>query len=70
MRFTPRRLKAVRSEMVNEKKKGGCARCSRTTINTKIQLIRKCFRWAVSEELLPSDLAHGLDAIENLREGE
>lgn len=41
----------------------------RGTINKRVDAIRRVFRWAVAEELVPSDALHGLLAVSGLREG-
>jgi hypothetical protein len=42
---------------------------SRTECNRRVNLIRACFRWAVSRELAPPSLAHALATVEPLRAG-
>jgi integrase len=41
----------------------------RRLINLAIGCIRRAFKWAVAEELLPSSVFHGLQALEGLRKG-
>lgn len=60
--FGPRDLKAVRQAMIGQ----GLAR---TTCNARTNRIRRCFRWAVGEELVPPSVAHGLQAVPGLRRG-
>jgi integrase len=60
--FGPKRLKAVRHAMV---KYGWC----RTSINQQIGRIRKVFRWAVAEELLPESVYGALMTVEGLKRG-
>ena len=62
--FTPKRLQSVRRHMID----GG--KLSRREINRRVLEIRRCFKWAVAEELVPGDRAHALAAIEGLRPGE
>ena len=61
-RFGPIALKAVRQEMVRR----GLAR---STINQWIDCVRRCFAWAVSEELVPPSVAQALSTVEGLRAG-
>ena len=60
--FGPLALKAVRQRMIE---KGW----SRGTINQSIGRIRRCFRWAVENELVRPDMYHGLMAVSGLRKG-
>jgi integrase len=60
--FGPKALKAVRRAMVD-------AGLSRTTINARVGKIRRMFKWAVAEELLPAAAYQGLLAVEGLRAG-
>ena len=60
--FGPRALKAIRLTMIER----GLAR---STINARVNIIRRAWKWAVSEELLP-EIAHvGLTAVDGLRAG-
>ncbi len=60
--FGPLALKAVRQRMIE---KGW----SRRTINQSIGRIRRCFKWAVENELVRPDMYHGLMAVSGLRKG-
>lgn len=60
--FGPLALKAVRQRMVD---KGW----SRGHINKSIGRIRRCFKWAVENELVRRDMYHGLMAVSGLRKG-
>ena len=60
--FGPRLLKAVRQKMVD-------ARLTRSTINNNVGRIRRMFRWAVGEELLPSSVLVALSAVQGLQAG-
>ncbi len=42
---------------------------SRSYANHQVNRIRRMFRWAVAQELLPASTAHALDALEPLRVG-
>jgi integrase len=60
--FGPLALKAVRQRMVDN--------CwSRGYINKSIGRIRRCFKWAVENELVRRDMYHGLMAVSGLRKG-
>ncbi len=60
--FGPRALKAVRQQMIA---RGWC----RPYINKQINRIRHIFKWAVSDELIPGDVLHALQAVPGLRKG-
>ena len=61
--FGPLALKAVRSHMVDVQK------LCRTLINRRIGRIKRVFNWAVSEELIPAAVAHGLVTVKGLTRG-
>ena len=60
--FGPRALKAVRRKMIDH---GWC----RPYINKQVNRIRHIFKWAVSDELIPGDVLHALQAVPGLRKG-
>lgn len=60
--FSPRMLKAVREQMVRED-------LCRTTVNQYVSIIRQCFKWGVSEELVPPTVLLALQAVRDLLAG-
>lgn len=42
---------------------------ARTTVNGSVSRVRRMFRWAVSEEILPPAVVQALDAVPGLRKG-
>ncbi|HVX64878.1 MAG TPA: site-specific integrase, partial [Pirellulales bacterium] len=60
--FGPLALKAVREKMIES----GLAR---KVINQRIGAIKRVFRWAVSEELLPPSVYQALAAVNGLKRG-
>lgn len=60
--FGPLALRAIQKQMVN-------AGQSRRYVNDNIDRIRRVFRWAVSEELIPSSIYEALKTVPNLRKG-
>lgn len=60
--FGPLALRAVRDEMVR-------TGLSRTTINARVNRIRRAFRWAASMELVPPAVYQAISAVEGLRQG-
>lgn len=60
--FGPTALKACRQQMIDDG-------LSRTTINNRIARVRRMFRWAVGEELIPATVIHALDAVDGLKRG-
>jgi integrase len=60
--FGPVRLKAVRQAMVDSD-------LCRNEVNKRTGKIVRAFKWAVSEELIPASVHHGLQAVSGLRRG-
>ena len=60
--FGPLALKAVRAEMIG---RGLC----RKMINDHVGRVKRVFKWAVAEELVPPHVYHGLMALTGLRRG-
>ena len=58
----PKGLKAVRQQMVSQS-------LSRGLINRRVGRIKRVFKWAVAEELIPPSVHHGLQAVTGLRYG-
>jgi integrase len=60
--FSPLKLKAVRQRFID----GGLCRsgCNRFT-----SIVARIFRYAVENELIPPDVAHGLEAVKTLAKG-
>lgn len=61
-KFGPLALKAVRQTLID-------AKLSRTLINQRIGRIKRAFKWAVGEELVPPAVYHGLQAVSGLAKG-
>ncbi len=60
--FGPKALKTVRQAMIDK----GWAR---TNINKQVDRLKRIFKWAVSEELLPSNVYEALRTVTGLRKG-
>ncbi|MCY2954334.1 MAG: recombinase XerD [Planctomycetota bacterium] len=60
--FGPLALKVVRDAMINH---GWC----RNHINQNVGRIRRLFKWGVENELVPSPVLHGLQAVAGLKAG-
>lgn len=60
--FGPLKLKAVRQEMIAA---GWC----RGVVNQRVGRIVRIFKWAVSEELVPASVHHGLKTVAGLARG-
>ena len=60
--FGPLALKAVRNKMVD-------AGWARVTVNRGVDKVRRMFRWAASEQLIPAEVATALGMVEGLRIG-
>ena len=61
--FGPLALKAIRQHMIEVQK------LSRKEINKRIGRIKRVFKWAVSEELVPPSVFEGLRTVDGLRMG-
>ena len=60
--FGPAALKAVRAEMV---RMGWC----RSRTNKQTGRVKRCWKWGVSEEIIPADVWVALGSVEGLRRG-
>jgi hypothetical protein len=60
--FGPKKLAAVRAKMVE-------LDLCRTVINKRIDRVKRAFKWAVSEELLPVSVYEALRTLAGLRRG-
>jgi integrase len=60
--FGPRALKACRQNMIGKD-------WSRTYTNSQVNRLRRIFRWAAEEELLPGSIYENLKAVAGLQQG-
>lgn len=60
--FGPLALKAVRDSLIG-------SGLLRSEINKRVGRIVRCFKWAVSEELVPPEVLQALKAVSGLRKG-
>jgi integrase len=60
--FGPKDLKTIRQHLVE---KG----LSRVYVNNQLNRVKRIFKWAVSEELVPASVYHGLQTVAGLRYG-
>jgi len=60
--FGPLALKTVRKKMID-------AKLTRSLINQRISRVKRLFKWAVAEELVPASVHYGLIAVEGLKAG-
>lgn len=61
--FGPLKLKAVRNHMIE------MMDLSRGVINNRVNRIKRFFRWAVAEELVPPSVIQGLQSVPGLKRG-
>ena len=61
--FGPKRLKELRQHMITVQK------LARTEVNKRIGRVKRIFKYAVSEELVPPSVFHGLQTVSGLRYG-
>lgn len=67
--FGPKLLKEFQRALAQKKHKDGTLVYARTTINAKIHKIRRCFRWCVSEELIPVEVLTALSTVPGIPKG-
>jgi integrase len=70
--FSPLALKAIRQSMLDVGREATAtakAGLARRTINGYIDRIRRAFKWAVGEGLIPPSVYQGLQAVPGLRKG-
>jgi integrase len=60
--FSPRKLKRLHQVLIDRE-------LSRTYINDLIGVIKRCFKWGASEELVPVRVYEGLKTVDGLRKG-
>jgi integrase len=60
--FGPRALRAIQGQYIQE---GLC----RSTINSRVAVIKRAFKWAAGREMVPASAWHALQAVEGLRQG-
>lgn len=60
--FGPRSLVLYRDELVRR----GLAR---STINDRVKIVRRAFKWATENERVPPTVLHGLQSVQGLRRG-
>jgi integrase len=66
--FGPRKLIKLRDAMASN---GPCHKAwSRKTVNKRVQLIVRMFKWGVVQEMVPASVHQALAAVEGLRAGE
>jgi integrase len=65
--FGPRRLKALQVHLAGQVVKG--KKKSRGYINAVCSRIKRAFKWAVSEELIPASIYHSIATVPGLRRG-
>jgi integrase len=62
IQFGPKALKAVRERFIGE-------RWCRKVVNARVERVRRIFKWAVAEELIPASVSHALEAVTGLQRG-
>ena len=61
--FGPKKLKEYREHLVDT------GNLCRKTVNKKISIIKQCFKWAASEELVPGSVYMALQSVSGLSKG-
>ena len=60
--FGPLALKAVREKMIDQD-------YTRIHVNHCVGCVKRCFKWAVENELVPATVHQGLDCVAGLKKG-
>lgn len=60
--FGPKRLRQFRDLLIQDS-------LARTTVNSRINMVRRIFQWGVGQEMVPPDVVAALKAVEPLRFG-
>jgi integrase len=60
--FSPKKLKAVRDEMVR-------SGLSRPVVNSRVGIVKRMIKWGVADELVPAAVYHALGAVAGLAKG-
>jgi integrase len=68
--FGPLKLQALRRAWIEDGSAAGGKGLSRTTVNHYTAYVKRLFYWAAKNELVPASVAHGLQFVEHLAEGE
>ena len=66
--FGPRKLKTVREEMIADGLGDGRG-LNRKYINDHVGIIKRMFRWAVGEELVPVQVYQALETVDSIHKG-
>ncbi len=67
--FSPKKLKAVRQQLIDRRNAHTGKPLCRKYVNQLTALIKKIFKWGVSEELAPVSVFQALDTLPGLRKG-
>lgn len=67
--FSPRKLKEVRQSLIDRRNLRTGKPLCRKYVNQLTALIKKIFKWGVSEELVPVVVYQALDTVQGLRKG-
>lgn len=70
--FGPLKLKTIQSMLAagyTDSKGNAVAAIARRTVNARVASVKRMFKWAVSEEMAPADLAHALSTVRGLQKG-
>ena len=67
--FSPKKLKDVRQRVIDRRNSRTGRPLSRKYVNQLTAVIKKIFKWGVSEELVPVTVHQALDTIQGLRKG-
>ena len=67
--FGPRKLKVLQRHLISTEPRPGAKLRSRKYCNQLVGILKRMFKWAASEELVPADIYQSLLAVDGLRRG-
>jgi integrase len=71
--FGPKKVKQLQKELsietILDGARKGKTRYCRKTINAIVNRIRRCFRWCVSEQLIPAEIVTALEMVPGMKKG-
>lgn len=67
--FGPRLLKDFQRALATKANDDGSLKYARTTVNSRVDKVRRCLRWCASEELIPVDVVTALDTVPGIPSG-
>lgn len=67
--FGPKMLKDFQKALAQKTDADGNLFFARSTINARVDRVRRCFRWCASEELIPAEISTALTTVPSIPKG-